>query len=268
VGGGGIVSWLYLAIAAPVAAMLVARADLAGGRWSPGELVEVAGVGLGCSETGAYEGGRGAVTGDPIYRNAFAYRVDGAERRGASYAPGTCVPRGQAVVVQVLRARPDQARIAGMRRKEGSPWLALAGLFPLAGLIPALLQLATGRRRLALLSRGRLARATLIGRRPLRLQVNEARLTELRYAFLTAAGARSEAVVRTLSPPALEAGGQEALLYDPERPARAEPWSVLAGHGLLGPGGQLAGPGPVRVGFTLLWPAAAVLGPALVLLGR
>jgi len=259
-GGLGLFAFPFLAIGGTLASLFLREADLTSWVRFRGDVAAVQGVSTGCGRTGASE------NRVPVFENRYAFEVDGERRTGASFATGTCLRPGARVTVEVPAGRPDVSRIAGMRRATFGPGILFVAIFPAVGLAMVLGWWGYVRRHLRLLSRGRVAMASLVGEEETRVTVNGRPVMRMRFAFDTERGVRQEAVVKTPFAAALKDDPRELVLYDPARPERVIAWDVIEGAPRVDAAGQLLPTGTfLQLASVLAAPLGAVLGPALVL---
>ena len=198
--------------------------------------------------------GTGATVNEQVVR-AVQYRFQdpqGAQREAVSYQTGATLTAGAPVTVEFPAGDPGTSRIEGMRRAEFPPAVAFVLLFPLGGLIPALLSLRGGLRRAALLRHGRRAEGKLIGKEPTNTTINDRPVMRLTFAFQDDEGQEHTVEARSHRPEGLEDELSERILYDPARPAQATLVDALPGAGQSTPLGG--------------WEAYSARGPLLKLL--
>lgn len=98
-----------------------------------------------------------------IWEVEYDYAVDGRKLHGSSYARGRpALGIGAEVPLEYAPARPDRARIVGLRGRPFGALVAILALFPLIGPLAFASGVVSGLRALRLLSRGKLAMARLV----------------------------------------------------------------------------------------------------------
>jgi hypothetical protein len=262
-GGTGVFAWLWLALTVPLTAPFLRNTDVAS--WLLFRLAPQAATGTvdHCEGTGASEGGGKGSRGTPVFANHYRFTAGGAEHAGVSYATGECLDPDLEVPVEWVAGRPEVSRIAGMRRSEFGAGALVAALFPAVGIAMALGAALVGRRRLRLLSGGRLALGTLLASEPTNTRVNGRPVMRLRFELTTDRGTRHEVVVRTTAAAVLQDEPRERIFYDPARPERAVPWDLLPGRPALDGTGNLRPPAALGTVLVLLPPLVACAAVAL-----
>ena len=204
-----------------------------------------------------------------ILRFRFTFRTpQGRVVKGVCHASGAGPKPGADVIVQHLPDRPDVCRIKGLRRGLCSPWAALIGVVPLAGLAAFMIGMMIGRMRINILRNGRVARLTLRSVHNTLTRINNQRVK--RYVFDTpdALDDGSETVCRTHLPIGLEPGRQAWVVYDPNRPAKGLFLKLLA-DGLSVDGfGALSHPVRVQEVLRLLVPAVCIIPHVAIWVAR
>ncbi|MFT3916834.1 MAG: hypothetical protein QM704_22950 [Anaeromyxobacteraceae bacterium] len=255
-GGFGSFGWLWLAFSIAFTAPFLRATDVSRFTTFRGELVREQGLTSSCTGTGYSVGGSEGQNGTPVHANHYRFESNGAEYHGVSYATGRCLLAGTDVTVEFPAGHPERSRIAGMRTRPLDATGLLVLIFPAFGILSVVVAFFVGQRRTGLLSRGRLALGTLLGKEPTRTKINGRTVMKLRFALETDRGTRHEIVVKTTEPEVLEDDPKERIFYDPDRPSRAVAWDSLPGSPALDAAGELM-PAPA-------WPALRVLiGPAL-----
>jgi len=187
--------------------------------------------------TGLSEGGGDRL---PVHRVRFQFAAAGGPGvEGVSWGTGV-LRAGQAATVEFPDGRPELARVVGMR---GAPLSLLAALVPACYAFPVLAALggsARLQRQSRLLGHGQYVLGRLVGGRSWAAPDGQVRwLPE---------GVRD-----------LPDGAPLPLLYDPRRPAEAEPVTRFSWLVAIAPDGRLVAP-PTRVVLWLLvLPGLAVL---------
>jgi hypothetical protein len=240
------VGWLFAAIGMVACMVFLPVSEL----WSPDyDRTTVATI-TGLEETNSSENDR------RIYRARYTF-VDerGVTRTGASYTTDPSLAGEHPV--EYVAGDPGASRLAGMRSRPFSAWVAFVLLFPLVGLAIAIHQLVAGRRATCLLRRGVETRGRLVGKRTTNIQINNQPVMALTFEY-EAGGRTYRAEVRTLTPSLLEDDAEEAMVYDPYHPARATTLDHLPGAPRVTADGEIAARPGIAVHFLLL-PAVTVL---------
>jgi len=229
--------------------------NVAGIFWSLQPQQTATGVATGSRSTGASENRR------KVYENRFRFTAaDGQTHEGRSYATGTQVKAGEPVTVEYPAARPTEATIQGMRRSEFGSGVLFVLIFPGIGLIFVLSGMVRGSRACYLLANGMLAMGTKTSRDRTNTKINGRYVYRVNFEFMTLDGQTHRASAEAVDTSALEDEAQEALVYDPQRPARAVMIDGLPGAPEFDNTGNIRGKGPGA------WMAVLVL-PVLVLGG-
>jgi len=271
-GGLNLAAWIVILVGMIFFWVFVANCDLPSRYYFRGELATAKGRVTHSERTSFTEGGSRNSSGARVF--AIHYRFTdarGEEHTDVSYARGRKTKAGKKVTIQFPKGNPEISRIKGMRRGMLSPWAALAGIFPLVGLILAAVGLRKGLRAGALLADGQMGLGTLKSKKPTATRVNRRTVYKLTFEFQAGDGRTYEAVARSHTPEALEDDAQERLLYDPYAPARAVMFDSLPGKPVIADSGRISEVEPMRMAWTLLLPALAIVchgGYALYLLGR
>ena len=202
-----------------------------------GDLATVQGVVRNHRETKA------TVNDTEVVEYLVEYQVAGSTFLDTCYTTGYGWDPGDAVSVEYSVDRPSWGRAVGSRASTFPAWtLLLVGIFPTIGLLLAFSGFRKGLKSRSLLSRGKLARGTLVSKEPTNDSNNESTVYELTFRF-TPEGARREftTVARTHLTEHLEDDEQEALLYDSRFPSDAVLMDNLPGKAQVGSDGRLQG---------------------------
>lgn len=160
--------------------------------------------------------------GSRIFANHYTYSADGRPRTGVSYSSGFGSDRGERVAVEYSPANPDRSRIAGQRRAMFAPWIMFVAIFPAIALLVLLATMKLGRQRNEMLARGTLTHGVFKDRAGTNVYVNRRRVFDLIFEFTARDGSKRTATRRTSHPERFESSAQEAILYDPDDPSRAQ----------------------------------------------
>lgn len=257
-GGAGLFGWAFLTVGSVGAWVFLPNSDQ-GWLTMRGPKATVAGVVTDAEETQFSIGGSEHHRGTPVYRYEFTYSVNGESYNGVSFQTGSCGREpGQFVQVEYLQARPDRARVVGMRAAPMPPYLLWVLIFPLIGGGLAFYQWRSGLRTIALLRHGHVALGTRLSTHRTNVQINNQTVYRVRFSFQAETGQRHETEVRTLNPQALEDDAAELLLYDPVKPERAVAVDNLPGHVRTDEYGQICASG-MGVWLFLLPPLLAIV---------
>lgn len=216
-----------------------------------GDIAETRGKVTRVEETGASENDH------TIIAAHYEYAVDGRTLNGTSYSTGSRVSEGEEVTVQYAAANPLRSRIEGMRRAHFGPWLIFVVIFPFVGFVILFFAMRSGFKRLHLLRHGLLATGTLTYKEPTNMTVNDRRVYELTFSFMTREGHKCNARATTSDPSRLEDDRNEPLLYDPNDPSRAYLLDEVPGRPEVSGVGDLVGR-PVPAAFSLIVPGIVV----------
>jgi hypothetical protein len=198
-----------------------------------GELARTAGKITNVRETGASENDQTVVA------SYYEYSVAGQRLTGTSYTTGTSATPGEQVTVEYKPGNPLMSRIEGMRRGVFGPFVFLVTIFPLIGAVIIYFATRGGFRRAHLLRVGVLTTGKLVGKEPTNMTVNDQRVYELTFEFVSRDGRRCEARTRSHDTRRLEDESAEPLLYDPEEPSRAYLLDEVPGRPVLDGTGEL-----------------------------
>jgi len=227
-----------------------------------GELATVQGVVRNHRETNA------TVNDTEVVEYLVEYQVEGTTFLDTCYTTGYEWDPGETVSVEYPVKRPSWGRAVGSRASTFPAWtLLLVGIFPAIGLLLALPGFRKGLKSRSLLSRGKVARGTLVSKEPTNDSINESTVYELTFRF-TPEGARREftTVARTHLTEHLEDDEQEALLYDSRFPSDAVLMDNLPGKAQVGSDGRLQGGSFWGAVGVLILPGLSVLLTTLTVL--
>ncbi len=152
----------------------------------------------------------------------YRYEVDGKVYEGHSYAPFGQSDAGRHVLIRYVPDRPALSRLDGMRAAPFPVWTALLStIFPALGLL--FLHFANKRfaRNLHLVRHGVLTTGRLGRREPTTMTINDRRVYRIYFTFKTPDGHEHESFVETSVTEHIEDQRDEALVYEPGRPAMA-----------------------------------------------
>lgn len=200
------VGWLLLGFGMIFFWGFVMQADFLSLTCFRGEFGSARGTVTACAKSNASE------DDTPIFRVDYAFQApDGRFRRGTSYSPGEKLDPGASVYVEFAKTAPSVSRIRGLRSKPFSPWLAVVGVAPLAGLVLILFGIRGGLRRLRLLRFGRAVTGTLKSKEATHTQINDQMVYKLTFEFETEGGEPREAMLKTHRTKVRSAGGERVL---------------------------------------------------------
>lgn len=156
-----------------------------------------------------------------VYETSYSATLpDGRLLTGASYATGRWEEQGTAVVIEWIDGDPPLSRITGYRASQAGLGVLFVFVFPLTGLVMAVVGLRKGLVASRLMSIGQLARGTLLTSEPTNTRINERPVMKLTFEF-EVDGAPYHAVAKTHLPHGLEDEERELLVYDPRNPENA-----------------------------------------------
>jgi len=156
----------------------------------------------------------------PVYETSYRYdHPEAGTVSGASYATGSWEGEGQRVTVEYVPSDPTLSRIAGMRSSQGGLGVIFVVIFPVVGLVLALVALSKGLRTRRLLQVGRVTRGTLLTSEATSTRVNEQPVMKLTFEFQDERGGSWQAIAKTHQPHGLEDEERELLVYDPADPS-------------------------------------------------
>lgn len=212
------------------------------------------------SRTSMSEGGSDSSPGTPIFEYAFEYTLStGMTRQDKCYTLGGQYKPGQEVEVEYVEGPPPRARIKGTRLAPFESWILFVLIFPLFGLVMVSISYMLGLRTLALVKRGKLAMAKLIGKERTNTKINNQMVYKLTFEFTDDNGATQRAIVRTHHTHLVEDQPEERLFYDPQNPTRARMVDLLPRGLTVGEDGTIIAGAPV---FMLI---SAFVVPGLVI---
>lgn len=230
---GSIFGWIF-----------ASRADLTPWTRFSGEVETAQGTVLDLVRTGV------SVNDTPITGTRYRFvGPDGVERTATSYVTGGGPAVGAAVTIEFPAGDPDCSRVTGQTCGMLGPAALLALIFPAVGLVPVLIGLRGGLRRVRLLRHGRRAEATFSGRQPTNMTVNDQPVWEMVFTFKDDRGEERTVSSKTHDTTALEDEPSERVLYDDEQAVLVD---SLPGRGQST---TLGG-----------WEAASMVGPVAKLL--
>ncbi len=254
----GIVSWSTLAFGLFFTWTFGTNSDIVGaiklangGEHVMGRLVAVTG-------TNFYIGGDEDTQGERVY--AYDYEFEAQDRTwgGQSFEVGRNASAGAEVPIEYHPEDPGFSRIAGMRSKPFSAWVALIGLLPLACLPFIGWGLRRGLRASRLLALGKVADARLVDKKETNVTVNDRPVYAYVFQFEDDSGRLHRVQTRTSMPWRLEDEPHECVIYDPFRPAAALLVDSLPGHPDVDARGHFVEGAPGKAILSLLPPAAVV----------
>jgi hypothetical protein len=261
-GGLSQLGFALLLFSTPFVWLFAANADTSGLLFR-GPVSRAVGSVLSVEDTGASEGKV------RVRRVRYAFRAPGSgERTATGYVTGAAPGRGEAVVVEYPEGRPGSSRIQGMRRSTFGPGALFVLLFPAIGLGLTCFGVRHGMRRARLLERGTFAGATLRSTAETNVRVNKRPVIAMTFEYTDLMGQRHEVVERTTDPDALADQRREALLYDPERPARAVFADSLPASVRVDEAGQLEASTTGRAVALLVLPTLLLASNALLFVLR
>lgn len=233
--------WLFFGFGMIFAVIFVGAADLAAVTTFRGALEQTSGT-VSTSEKSGYSEGdsRRSGSGTPVYRHHYSFTVGSIAHQGVSYSKGRQLTPGQKVQIEFPAGQPDRSRIQGMRTKPFSAAVLFVLIFPVVGLALALPGLWAGRKNLALLKYGSLARGRLIAKTPTNTKVNKLPVYRLTFEYTDQFGQQHQVETKTHRPEKLEDDAEERLLYDSWRPQRAVFVDTLPGTPTLSAAGELS----------------------------
>jgi hypothetical protein len=250
--------WFFFGFGMVFFWLFVCRADLTSWYRFRDPLQTVQGRVTGSSKTGATEGGRRS-RGTPIYKNEFAYFVDGNQYRGISYATGVGPRAGTAITVEFAPGRPNIARIRGMRTNVFPGMVLFVTIFPLAGLGIVLSGLRRGFKACAFLANGVLTSGKLTLKSATNVRVNNRPVYKFAFVFTTQRGEVCTAETKTAAA-RFENDSPEPVLYDPTEPQQAVLLNDLPGAPQIDETGRVFNRKPAAVVTSCLIPTITVLG--------
>ncbi|MCA9618426.1 MAG: DUF3592 domain-containing protein [Myxococcales bacterium] len=178
----------------------------------------------------------------PVMKVRFSYEVEGKTYEYRSFTLNAPFDAGDTVPVEYLVARPSAARIQGMRMRTFGSFAVFAALFPLVGFLILARELGAARSRVRLLGHGRLARGRLVNKVETNTRINEQPVYALTYRYTVerqemrpnfrgpaVVHEEHEVVYRTHLIAKVTDEAEEPLLYDPDRPSRAQLLDDLPG---------------------------------------
>ncbi|HEX7808300.1 MAG TPA: DUF3592 domain-containing protein [Thermoanaerobaculia bacterium] len=151
----------------------------------------------------------------------YEYSVAGTTLQGKSYTTGSTPDPGDEVPVEYDPDNPKRSRIEGMRRALFGPWVSFVAIFPLIGVLIIIPSMLSGIKRNRLLREGILTTGKLVSKTATNTSVNNNRVYELKFEFMSRDGRRSYATARTSITEKLQDEAEEPLLYDPSDVTRA-----------------------------------------------
>lgn len=225
-----------------------------------GPLEKATGRVLASSKTHGTEGGSKNRPGIPIYRNEFAFTVQGNAYRGTSFAAGQALPAGQSVTVEYVPQNPSAARIQGMRANVFDASAVAVIIFPLIGVGLFGPGLVRGIRALPLLRKGCATFGKLYWKERTKISINRRPQYAFTFNFTTHDGSTASVVAKDIED-RFPDQAKEQIVYDPSWPQRALVVGNLPGKP------QIGADGCVICAIPSLGVPAAIL-PAIILLGN
>lgn len=197
-----------------------------------------------------------------VVANHYEYSVAGQRLTGTSYTTGNRAAAGEEVTVEYAPGNPAKSRIAGMRTAQFGKGVLLVVIFPLIGFLMLYFAMRGGLKRARLLRNGIFTTGRLIDKEPTNMTVNDRRVYELTFEFISRDGRRCEAKTRTSVPALLEDEHDEPLLYDPDYPSNVYLIDELPSRPEINGVGELIGR-PMAAGLALILPAIVIGAHAL-----
>ncbi len=222
-----------------------------------GEMRTVQGAITTIQDTSASEGG------SSITAYHYAFEVDGVAFDGVSYDSSALASPGEGIPIQYPVGRPHRSRITGMRTAMFSPAVLFVTIFPVVGLVLALIGFVGGMRNVRLLAHGELGMGTLKSKRKTATQVNRQRVYELTFEFTDDRGRTREVTARTFDTAALEDNAEEPLLFDPFRRGSATMLDHLPGRPRIDEHGEIQSGNSVVALAAMLLPLVTLAGHGL-----
>lgn len=258
-------AWIWFGFGSSIAMVFLRHADLASWFQFRAELARASGVVERCEDTHASVGGSKTQRGTPVYANHYRFVADGRMHAGVSYATGTCMESGTAVLVEHVAGDPALSRVSGMRRATFGPEVLFVAIFPAVGVALVFFATRAGLRGVRLLAHGKFTLGRLIGQEATNVSINKRRVMKLRFEIEAGTDLRREVFVKTHVPEHLEDEPRERLLYDPARPGEALAWDLIPGAPRVDALGALQPAGLLGTILVLIPPTLAILGHVLVL---
>ena len=168
--------------------------------------------------TNVSEGGSKHNPGRPVYGYRFEFKdTNGVKQQGVSYASGQSHENGSNVEIEYPAARPEKARIKGMRRGAVGTAALLVLIFPAVGLAFIIKGIRDGIHAFPLLKNGLQVSGMLISKTATNTRVNNATVYKLTFQFKVN-GALYTSVAKTHLTSKLEDEQEEPILYNPDDP--------------------------------------------------
>ncbi|GAB4410575.1 MAG: hypothetical protein OHK0039_15100 [Bacteroidia bacterium] len=198
-----------------------------------------------------------AVNDDLMYKVRFTYEVAGQPYEADSYVAGLAYSPDEAVPVEYDAGSPAVARVAGTQREIFPGFVAFVLIFPLVGLIMAVVSMRNNMRSLDLIANGKAARGRLISKEPTNTRINEQMVYAYTFAFEAEEdGQTYHAKAKTHIRSLLEDEDQELLIYAPAQPSYAVMYDAIPGAPQIDVHGYFV-PVPVVRMWVLLLPVVA-----------
>ena len=187
-----------------------------------------------------------------ILANVYTFSVGGRQFTGTSYSDGETFKPGDTVTIQYDQSNPMSSQIEGMRRNMFNAGTLVTLIFPAIGLGIVALGIWYGLTLIRGLRDYEIANAKVVNRQYVVMSRGR---TVVTYEFQSTDGATYQRALR-LYDQAQIAQDEALLLYDPNRPDRAERLYTAPAPSVEGPA-QLAGRPAAAIG-SLIIPALVV----------
>lgn len=260
--------WAFLGFGLAGFWLFALNADLSGFLFALGGDHTVNGVVTQTRLTGASEGGGSESETIPIYEVSYVYLAQGRALQGVSYARGYAPDRGQQVTVEYLEWDPSVSRIRGMRRGLFGPEVLFVVIFPTIGAGFLMRGIGQGIQANQLLTRGRLALATLKSSQPTNTRINRRVVMALTFEYRAHDGGTYQVVARSHQPEAMQDETEEPVLYDLNEPTYAVMLDNIPGSPRFDEAGNFVPAARWAALKVVILPALTLLGNGAYLLLR
>ncbi|MFE5324540.1 DUF3592 domain-containing protein [Paenibacillus sp. NPDC056579] len=219
-----LLGWIFLFIGLLLSILITPKIDMSIIHFR-GESIEVSGQVTSVLPTNA------SINRAKIYAVNHQFTIQTGETiSGTSYAADTIFRAGDNVSIHYPAGKPEYSRIIGARGNMFPLDLIFVYLFPIAGALFTYFCLRQYIRSVPLLTKGVLAKGTLISKEETILSENKKPVYKLTFQYKDMDGNIHQASVHTSLPEMLEDDHEEALVYDSNRPGNSLMIDSIAGE--------------------------------------
>ncbi len=255
-----LLGWLFLAVGLGVSAFFLPDFDFKAYIDFRGELV------YGDGKIIAQERTNVSINERDVIGYQYTFKaMDGKKYQGKSYTT-RFLENGKRVAIEYPRGRPRRSRIVGANTSSLPIAFAAFFIFPLTGLIFAILGLVRGLKANKLLANGQKAYGKLIQSVRTNTRINKQYVYKMTFSFNALDGRQFQVVEKSHTPEILSDEKEELLLYLPDNPSYAVLFDNLPGNANIDDRGELV-PGSRFSGmFSMVLPMIVLIEIGLFVL--